>query len=1823
MSARTSLWLRARVVLAAIVMTATGVIVQAAPALPVARPAALAPQTAQALGCASNATFTGKLTQQLVNSGTPTTAARITTATVHGWISNVDTAWSCTAAFRYDGVGYNTTTSLGTFDWGPIILSSTVACNWVVGSTDYVKANSSTSTCPATDTSAAMSITLGGQGVYQADSAHNTVGDFSFIHSDCTSSYTGFKHITSQSFATTDTGNRPGANCDPLTIDGQTTPQTITFDSTAPAIAFDAPAAGGPVVVPSAFYTVQFDATDNLADFGGANGWTLQRQVATWSGGACGTFANDGAAVTGTTDAANQLSGQSLLVDRCYRWTLDATDQNGNSPAAITSGSIRTDTSGVLGLQGHLRTEGWDLGAGDSLAVSPGSGNVVIDHPVVSLPIRGSSTSIGLVYNSQDAGNVGFGPGWRLNVQRRLAIDAGTGNVTFTDGDGSRHTFTSPVTVGSVTTYTRPSTLYATLVKDTSISTNEFVLTYRDLGQDKFDILGTEGLLVRAQDRFANGVTLAYVAGTNRISTIIDTAGSRTIDFGYDGSNRLTSITDWAYVSGGVVQTTATGSRRATRFFYDGSSNLSGWADGLNTAGSCPTSGSHLTCLTLSAGLVSSIGKTQTVETLSAGVLGSATRTISTAITYSGSDVTTVKDAEEVAAGSAGTAFSHLNPAQTQVVRRGNGAASLDTSTRYTLASATDPYGRITSVKRKFGATWIEQLTAYDATYPIERAAITENNGALLSTPARTTSWTYVASSLGLVLQMTEPLTASTNRTTDFTYNANNDVTQKIVALDGSATIRTITRYCYDGSCTTSGASTLTMSKQIDSYVDGTAGNGVANVDDFTTTFQYDAYGQVTRETRSNYNAAGTLLDSRATGHTYDGLGNLTSDIANYVSGTVTSPGDDITPNATTNARTDLTTAPTFDTAGNQVSTADPRRAIESAKGTSLGTDDFIIRSTFDALGQALTTRQPTTLAISDCSPSPACRTMTSVFDELGSVREATDPGGVVSATEVNRVDHGTRTFEDTDGVGATAAAVTSTMTFDASGRILTTKDRRQSADATLGSTSQTYDELGRTTDTTAASGSSPDVASTAHQVFDALDRQTAETAGSGGSAAQTTTTTFDLGGRAVSIDDEFTCMTSTYDYRDLATQMVQGLASGTCSGGAPVTTTITNDALGRVTLRHVDASNDPEASTFDAAGNALVMSGKQAGTTTTSTYTINPLDQAVVETRTDGSTAKTNYDAAGNATDRCYWKPSITVGSCLPANTVSWTNSPTQAGTSGYDARNQKVTLISRLGSSSTVATTTYDPAHNYQISAFYLPTTSGKEAQDLYGYDSRHRVTLITHQLCTISSGHACSSTAATGSSSYAYDDNNNRTTVTESSTSAAATTRTYCYDALNRLTASKATTACTSSPDETNVYDDAGNRTSATAAGSTRTFTYGSDGQLDSCTVPACTISYDAAGRSATITDNGVSWTFSYDADGRVISACKSTACSGSIDRVDYLYDGSGHRIQIKETTSGAVVSTTDLRYQGDTIVQELVGGTVTRTYATDDTGRIVEVCDPDCATGTIYVVVYNGHGDATGLWKQETSGALTLVNSYTYSTWGSPTTTVVGGFSDLKFRFLYVGGSDVQWDSSFGLNLHYMHARHYSPALARFIQPDPSGAESNAYAYAGGNPIVRVDPTGLESWAPNPLETLWCLFHPFQCPIWAWSSTQAIALSRLKYHSDIRIENAIRHCVWQCLLTYRLGWYAAQKWGWAHEVGGSEYHPNDRQVDYHNNYVGRLLGEHMNEISGIIPASGRALRLCEGAWNWGYLWYINRDGTFHMSDGRTISRARAYEAGENRP
>ncbi|WP_086675329.1 RHS repeat-associated core domain-containing protein [Amycolatopsis pretoriensis] len=60
-----------------------------------------------------------------------------------------------------------------------------------------------------------------------------------------------------------------------------------------------------------------------------------------------------------------------------------------------------------------------------------------------------------------------------------------------------------------------------------------------------------------------------------------------------------------------------------------------------------------------------------------------------------------------------------------------------------------------------------------------------------------------------------------------------------------------------------------------------------------------------------------------------------------------------------------------------------------------------------------------------------------------------------------------------------------------------------------------------------------------------------------------------------------------------------------------------------------------------------------------------------------------------------------------------------------------------------------------------------------------------------------------------------------------------------------------------------------------------------------------------------------------------------------------------------------------------------------------------------------------------------------------------------------RLRWIGGYQTQ------LGNYLLGYRQYNSTYARFTQPDPTGQEFNAYAYAKGDPVNRTDTTGTVS------------------------------------------------------------------------------------------------------------------------------------------------------------
>lgn len=94
------------------------------------------------------------------------------------------------------------------------------------------------------------------------------------------------------------------------------------------------------------------------------------------------------------------------------------------------------------------------------------------------------------------------------------------------------------------------------------------------------------------------------------------------------------------------------------------------------------------------------------------------------------------------------------------------------------------------------------------------------------------------------------------------------------------------------------------------------------------------------------------------------------------------------------------------------------------------------------------------------------------------------------------------------------------------------------------------------------------------------------------------------------------------------------------------------------------------------------------------------------------------------------------------------------------------------------------------------------------------------------------------------------------------------------------------------------------------------------------------------------------------------------------------------------------------------------------------------------------------------------------------------------------------------------------------------------------------------------------------------------------------------DAFRHALWNFLMTTRVSEERAQEWGGAHENGTVNNPPLEKQMDLHNNQVGRELGRNSGSDSDAIPTvrnavrAGRARRIVNGQ-----LVATNSDGEKH--------------------
>ena len=186
------------------------------------------------------------------------------------------------------------------------------------------------------------------------------------------------------------------------------------------------------------------------------------------------------------------------------------------------------------------------------------------------------------------------------------------------------------------------------------------------------------------------------------------------------------------------------------------------------------------------------------------------------------------------------------------------------------------------------------------------------------------------------------------------------------------------------------------------------------------------------------------------------------------------------------------------------------------------------------------------------------------------------------------------------------------------------------------------------------------------------------------------------------------------------------------------------------------------------------------------------------------------------------------------------------------------------------------------------------------------------------------------------------------------------------------------------------------------------------------------------------------YAWDYDDRLVGI------SGPSTSASYVYDFQGNRI--KKTVSG--VETAYL-YLAEDIVKETTGG-ITTNYL-----HGIGIDEPvmmDRASAKSYYF-----SDGLGSIRELTDAVGTVQNSYTYGTWG-----------ELRAQNITVPNSYGYTGREFAEEgLYFYRARYLDPAIGMFILEDPIGFNKimNFYRYVGNNPIIFIDPLGLNGCKPE--------------------------------------------------------------------------------------------------------------------------------------------------------
>ncbi|WP_315759581.1 RHS repeat-associated core domain-containing protein [Bradyrhizobium sp. SZCCHNRI2007] len=181
-------------------------------------------------------------------------------------------------------------------------------------------------------------------------------------------------------------------------------------------------------------------------------------------------------------------------------------------------------------------------------------------------------------------------------------------------------------------------------------------------------------------------------------------------------------------------------------------------------------------------------------------------------------------------------------------------------------------------------------------------------------------------------------------------------------------------------------------------------------------------------------------------------------------------------------------------------------------------------------------------------------------------------------------------------------------------------------------------------------------------------------------------------------------------------------------------------------------------------------------------------------------------------------------------------------------------------------------------------------------------------------------------------------------------------------------------------------------------------------------------------------------------------------GTTVTASYVYDGL-ERMAVRTTQNMTPSTTTHYIYDssGRLLAEAGANGTTQREYVWLDDTPLALFADLDTATPKQWYV----HPDHLDRPSKMTDASQTVVWDAWYWPYGEVRSITGTASNNLRYPgqyFLVESGLQYNWH------------RHYDASIGRYTQADPLGlvAGPSLYVYAGGNPVSFTDPTGEFAW-----------------------------------------------------------------------------------------------------------------------------------------------------------